>query len=94
MSESMGQLVLSFYSAASSKFIFVLAKAETDSTICATYRIVHTRLDEITLCLNAYFNTIDNTIDNARAHIFTKKHREVQKNTKRHMQRDKNTRKH
>ena len=39
MSESMGQLVLSFYSAASSKFIFVLAKAETDSTICTTYRV-------------------------------------------------------
>ena len=41
MSESMGQLVLSFYSAASSKFIFVLAKAETDSTIGKTYKILH-----------------------------------------------------
>ena len=39
MSESMGQLVLSFYSAASSKFIFVLAKAETDSTIGTIYEI-------------------------------------------------------
>ena len=42
MSESMGQLVLSFYSAASSKFIFVLAKAETESTfVQLMYTIVH-----------------------------------------------------